>query len=196
MSTLYDIVVSVVIGGMVLSMLVLFNGTIAQEGTAQQIKVMAQTNFTEVTRDLEYTLRKMGYGLTGSDTSIVTADSNKIKFKGDFDNDGAVDTMTYYLNPTLASGHANTNTRILYTTLNNQSTKSINIGLTRFRLTYYDATGTPFTGYPVPSPSKIESFKISMNIESTVPFSVTTEKYVKLNPGVCWERTIKPKNLK
>src|SRR5258706_4681359 len=120
MSALYDIVVSVVIGGMILGMLVLFNGTIAQEGTAQQIKVMAQTNFTEVTRDLEFNLRKMGYGLTGSDSSIVTADSNRIKFKGDLDDNGTIDTMTYYFNPTLASGHANTNTNILYTTLNAQ----------------------------------------------------------------------------
>jgi hypothetical protein len=196
MSALYDIVISVAVGGMILVMLVMFNGTIAQEGTAQTIKIMTQTNFTEVTRDLEYYLRKMGYGVSAIDSSILTADSNKIKFKGDFDNNGTVDTLTYYFNPALASGKPNTNTHILFTTLNKQAMQNINIGITRFRLSYFDATGTPYTSYPVSSPSKIKSFKIAMNLESTVPFSVTTEKYVKLNPGVYWERTIKPKNLK
>jgi hypothetical protein len=197
MNSLYDIVISVTVGGMILSMLVSFNGTLAEEGTAQTVKIMAQTNFTEVTRDLEYYLRKMGYGISAVvDSSILTADSNKIKFKGDFDNSGTVDTMTYYFNPAVVSGQANKNTHILYTTLNSQKTQNINIGITKFKLWYYDANGNPYTSYPVPSPSKIKSLRIALNLESTAPFAATAEKYVKLNPGVYWERTIKPKNLK
>src|SRR5207249_4073852 len=103
---------------------------------------------------------------------------------------GSVDTITYYLNPTAVTGNANGNTRMLYRTLNSQSAQSINVGITKLRLTYYDASGAPFTTYPVSRPSQIKSLKVSMNIESTVPYIVSNEKYVKMNPGVYWERTI------
>jgi hypothetical protein len=196
MHTLFDIVISSALGALLLAMLVMFNGNLVEGGTAQSLKIMTQTNFTEVTKDLEFNFRKMGYKVpSANDSAIVTADSNKIKFKGDFDNNGTVDTITYYLNPA-SSGNANTNTHILNMTLNTSATQKINIGITKFRLTYYDASETPYTTYPVSTPSKISSIKLSMNLESTVPYKLKAEKYVKLNPGVYWERTFKPKNLK
>ncbi|HEY6191643.1 MAG TPA: hypothetical protein VI215_04865 [Bacteroidota bacterium] len=196
MQTLYDIVISVALGGLLLSMLVMFNGNLVEGGTAQSLKIMTQTNFTEVTKDLEFSLRKMGYRVpAANDSAIVIADSNKIKFKGDFDNNGTVDTLTYYLNPA-ASGNQNTNTHVLNMTLNAGAVQKINIGITKFRLTYYDAAETPYTTYPVSTPSKISSIKVSMNLESKVPYKLKSESYVKLNPGVYWERTFKPKNLK
>ena len=197
MSTMYDIIISLTISGFVLVMLVSFNGNISEEGIAQTVKNMTQSNLTEVTRDLEYMVRKMGYGVTSPpDSSIILADSNKITFKGDFDNNGKLDTVTYYLNPSAASGQSNTNTRILYYTYNKLATRPINIGITRFRLFYFDSSGTPFTTYPVAARSKIKSFKIALNLESIVPYKVTSESYTKLNPGVYWERVFKPRNLR
>src|SRR5438046_9552775 len=98
-------------------MLISFDGNITHQGSAQTIKVMAQTNLGAVKDILEFSLRKMGYRVAiPSDSAIVIADSNKIKFKGDFDNNGSVDTITYYLNPTAVTGNANGNTRMLYRT--------------------------------------------------------------------------------
>jgi hypothetical protein len=197
MNSLQDLVISVAIGGIVLAMLFGFNTNIAQQGSAQNIKIIAQSNLTTVTNLLEFEFKKMGYRVAkGLDSAIVYADSNKIKFKGDIDNNGTVDTLTYYLNAASPSGLQNTNTRILYRTLNSQSAKSINLGITRFRLWYSDASGNPFTSNPVSQPSLITCVKIGMNIESTVPYKVTTESYVTKNPGVYWEQIIKPKNLK
>ncbi|HEY6191647.1 MAG TPA: hypothetical protein VI215_04885 [Bacteroidota bacterium] len=197
MHTLYDIIISVAIGGMILSMIVSFNGYIVQEGSAQTIKIMAQTNLTAITDILDNSLRKLGYGITvSSDSAILIADSNKIKFKGDFDNTGSVDTLTYFLSPTARTGNTNTSTRALYRTFNSQAAQFINVGMTSLRFVYYDAAGTPYTAYPVSRPSLIKSFKVALNVESTVPYKIKTEKYVKLNPGVYWERAYKPKNLK
>src|ERR1041385_4917978 len=101
MSTLYDIIISVAVGGGILAMLISFNGNIVQEGSAQTIKMMAQTNLTAIEDILDSPLRKIGYRVSiPSDSAIFIADSNKIKFKGDFDNNGAVDTLTYSLSPT------------------------------------------------------------------------------------------------
>ncbi len=197
MNSLYDIVISLTIGATIISMLIFFTTNVAQEGSAQTICLMTQTNCTSVTDILDFEFRKMGFRVPAShDSSIVFADSNKIKFKGDLNNDGTVDTLTYYLNTAAASGMANTNTRVLYKTLNLQAAQPINIGITRFRLSYYDANGNAFTTYPVSRPSQIKSLKLALNVESTVPFKPTTQGYLKLNPGVYWERTFKPKNLR
>jgi hypothetical protein len=196
MQTLYDIIISVAIGGIILGMLITFNGNIVQEGCAQTIKMMAQSNLSAIQDVIESPLMKMGYRVAiPTDSAIVIADSNKIKFKGDFDNRGTVDTLTYFLSPTARTGNANTNTRMFYRTLNAQTAQFINVGFTKFRLTYFDANGNPFTTYPVSRPSQIKFIKLALNIESTVPYILNTEKYVKLNPGVYWERTIRPRNL-
>jgi hypothetical protein len=196
MRIFYDLIISISIGGTILVSLLSFNGYIVQKAGDQTVKVTTQTNLSALTDILENRLRKMGYCVPGSpDSSIVLADSTKIKFKGDFDGDGTVDTVTYYLDPTLTTGNANGNTKILKCTLNNQAAQLINIGVTCFRIWYFDASGTPITAYPAPKPSLIKSFKVALNVESKVPFIVQRESYDKLNPGVYWEKVIKPKNL-
>ena len=84
---------------------------------------------------------------------------------------------------------------MLYRTLNSTKRQNLNVGTTQFRFWYYDGSNLPLTT-PVSRPSQIKSLKIAVNIESTVPYKMANEKYLKANPGVYWERTFKPKNLK
>lgn len=197
MQAMYDIICSTVIGGVVLSMLMGFNTQIVEEAGAQTVKTMAQTNLTTGTEIVEFEFRKLGYYvLSRKDSSILLADSNKIRFAGDIDNDGIVDTLKYEFNAALPSGNPNKNTHLLYRTLNGGSPQPMNIGLTKFKISYFDSTGGLFTTYPITTPSRIRLLKIAMNIESTVPYIPVEEKYVKQNPGVYWERTFKPKNLR
>ncbi len=197
MNGMFDIVASVVIGGVVLAMLVGFNSNIAVNSGSQTIKVVAQTHLTEVTNILESDFRKMGYRAGSSpDSSIMYADSNKIRFRGDINNDGVIDTVTYYLDQSVPSGFPNTKTRILRRAVSFSGGISMNVGLTRFRLWYYNGGDSIIAANPVPRPSQIRSLKIALNLESTVPYKETTMPYLKLNPGVYWERNIKPKNLR
>jgi lipopolysaccharide export LptBFGC system permease protein LptF len=198
---MYDVVCSVVIGGIVLVMLVGFNSNIVQSASVQTIKVMAQSDLTTATSVLENDLKMMGFHVySRADSAIQYADSNKIVFVGDFQDSGTMDTITYSFNPTAPSGHANTNTRILTRTYapqgTNPSSISINLGITRFRLWYYNSGDTALASNPIPAPKLIKSFRIAMNVESTVPYKETTMPYLKLNPGAYWERIIKPKNLR
>ncbi len=191
-----DLIGSFIIGGIVLVMLVGFNGTIMEDAGAQTIKVMAQTNLTEVTNILDYEFRKMGYRVDSApDSSILYADSLKIIFAGDLDNNGSVDTVRYRFDP-LTSGYSNPNTHLLYKSINSQPPQLINAGITRMRFWYYDASGAPLVSNPVASPSKIKSVKIAVNVESREPYKETTMPYLKLNPGVYWERTFKPQNMR
>lgn len=191
-----DLVGSFIIGGIVLVMLVGFNGNIMEDAGSQTIKVMAQTNLTEVTNIIDYEFRKLGYRVGGApDSSILYADSMKIVFRGDIDNNGTVDTILYRFSPSV-SGFSNPNTHVLYKSVNSQSQQKINIGITRMRFWYYDASGTLLMSNPVETPSKIKSFKVAINVESLEPYKETTMPYLKLNPGAYWERTFKPQNLR
>jgi hypothetical protein len=94
----------------------------------------------------------------------------------------------------------NPKTRILTRTYIPQgklgSSSTINLGLVGFRFSYFNKGDTVLTTNPVTRPAQIKSIKVAVNIESTVPYKETTMKYLKLNPGVYWERIIKPKNLR
>ncbi|MBI1804231.1 MAG: hypothetical protein HY033_12635 [Ignavibacteriae bacterium] len=199
MNAMYDVVCSIVIGGIVLVMLVGFNGNIAESAGSQTIKVIAQTNLTTVVSILDFDLRKLGYRITSADYAVALADSNKVRFIGDFGNKGKIDTIIYYFDPTTRSGHSNTKTRILYRTFIPQAGTSsrmmINTGITKLQFAYYDKAGQPLA-LPVGNTSLIQSLKVSINEESTVPYKETTMKYLKFNPGVYWEQLYKPKNLR
>ncbi|MDI6765584.1 MAG: hypothetical protein QME52_01980 [Bacteroidota bacterium] len=194
MNAIYDVVCSVVVGGIILMMLFGFNGNVAESAASQTVKLVTQTNLTAFTDIMEYEFRKMGYRV-GSNI-IIFADSLNIRFRSDVDNNGVIDTIQYYLDKNNPSGFENKNTRILYRKLNSGPLQRINLGITQFRITYQNIQGQPFTTYPVPTPSLIRSLTVVLSVESTFPFKESSMKYLKYNPGVYWERTMKPKNLR
>ncbi len=194
MSGILDVICSLVISGIVLVMIVTFNGTIAEHAGAQTVRVVTQTNLTTACDMMEFELRKMGYLVPlGYDSVITYADSTKITFKGDIDHNGSVDLVTYAFDPSITS-NANKRTHLLRRTFNG-SQQIINVGIIKLKITYYDSIGTQITQNPVTSTKRIKSLRLSVNGESTVPFISSDEKYLKFSPGVYWERTIKPQNL-
>jgi hypothetical protein len=194
MNAIYDVVCSVVVGGIILMMLFGFNANVAESGASQTVKLITQTNLTSFTDILEFEFRKMGYRV--GNNIILYADSLNIIFRSDIDNNGVIDTIQYYLDNVKPSGFENKKTRILYHSINHGALQTINLGITYFRIKYQNSDGQPFTNYPVATPSLIKSLTIALSIESTVPYKESTMKYLKFSPGVYWERTIKPKNLR
>lgn len=190
MQMVYDILGSMIIGGMILVMVLGFNANIIQGAGLQTFNTTVQGNMTTVTNVLEYDFRKMGFQVAfPQDSSITYADSTRISFKGDFDNDGTVDNMTYFFNTASNALCTNPRARVLYKTLNGGPAQSINVGMTRMRFDYYNAAGTSFGGNVVAMPSLIKSFKVTISIESKEPYDT-------LYAGVYWDRTIKPRNLR
>ena len=183
MNELQDIIGSMVFGGIILVMVVGFNGTITQSAALQTFHTNVQSNLTTVTNILETDLRLSGYRITDSN-KVSFADTSKIVFKGDFDDNGTVDSITYYLGTTVPPGVINPRARILYRTLNTRGAQQMNVGITKFRLWYYDAQNNATA-----VPSKVSSMKVAISIESTQPYDTTYS-------GGYWERTIKPKNLR
>ncbi len=194
MAAMYDVLCSLVISGVVLLMIVTFNGTIVEHAGAQTVRVAAQTNLTTVCDIMAFEMRKMGYNVQlGTDSAIVYADSVRFTFKGATTFGGAVDVITYAYDPTMTP-NANKKAHILRRIFNGK-TQLMNVGITQFKFSYYDSSGKVITSYPIANTRAIKSIRIAVNLESTAPYITTDEHYLKMNPGAYWERTIKPPNL-
>ena len=198
MNAIYDIVCSVFVGGIILVMLVGFNGNISENAVAATVRMTAQTNMTALENMMEYEFRKIGYRVDAlpADSGISSASRTSLTVKGDFNNDGTVDILRYYIDTTTATGLPNTNTRFIYRVMNGSS-RTLNLGATKCAFAYFDKYGFPITADPVPAPSRIYAVRVSMTVETTVPWKGSYEKkYMKFNPGVYWERTFRPANLR
>jgi len=143
-----------------------------------QGELLCQENLVEVTRLLEYDFRKIGYckepdKLPDPTLAILLADSSKIKFLTDLDLDGSgpdgnLDSLYYYLGPP-GTMQNNPNTCILYRVVNNQPAYGSNLGVTSFKLTYYDQfNDTLATPVPANKLKLIYSIQISISVQNVV----------------------------
>src|SRR5437867_266744 len=138
MSQMHDIIGSMIIGGIVLLMLMVFNGNVVESSGTQIYKTTVQGNLTTVTDILETDFRKMGYRLPRlQDSAITFADTGKISFKGDFDDNGVIDSLTYYLDTAKTALTPNPNDKLLYRKLNTSAPQAMCVGAIRFRIQYY-----------------------------------------------------------
>jgi hypothetical protein len=143
-------------------------------------ELLVQENLVEVTKLLEYDFRKIGYckepnKLPDPTKAILLADSTRIKFLTDVDitgsgPDGNLDSVYYYLGPaTELASTVNPRDRLLYRVVDTQPAKGANLGVTSFKLLYFDGQGNilvpPVTGANL---QKIQTIQISLIIENTV----------------------------
>lgn len=190
MQAIYDVIGSILIGGIILMMLLQFNATVMEGSAAQLFTSIVQSNITAVSDLVEHDLRKAGYRVdSAAARAIVHADSNRITFRADIDDNGTEDLITYAFDPAKRSGHQNPRARILYRTVNGSQTTSIDLGLTRFALAYFDGGNTRIAGNPIGNPAAIRSIRLTMDVESTSPYGGTYQ-------GATWNRSLAPKNLR
>ena len=174
---------SFIIGGMILLSIFSLNADIMETATMNNLGTNAQKNVTAIVSILDYDFRKMGY-LVPSGTDAVTAlTDTTIAFLGDVDNNGSVDSVSYYLGPkSEPSGTENPNDRYLYRNVNGTA-NDVALGITSWTLTYYDISGSVTT-----APANVRSIRISFTVETTFPFDTTYG-------SARWEGRFTPKNL-
>ncbi len=191
MSTMLDIIGSIIIGGVVMLMVLNVNSNYVTLQGKQALSKVVQTNATTAAEVLEYDFRKIGYRSTDS-LKLKVIDSDKITALGDFDDNGVVDSLTYFIDNTtpVYSSPSNTNIRMLYRVFNNQTPSPINLGFTQFRLWYFDSLENETAVR-----SNIRSIKVAFQFESAYKYEVTTQ-YDTSFYSLYWERIVKPKNLK
>ncbi len=180
-TTILDILGSIIIGGVMMTIAYRLSDTMTDRTYNHSGELIIQQNLATVAQIVEYDFRKIGYcknwNLIPDPTkAILFADSSEIKFYTDIDNNGTVDSIHYYLGPTSeCNGTANPRDRLLYRVLNDESPQSSNLGVTQFRLVYFDALGDTVTP-PVSTKGGITSIEINLTVESTNAYD---QKYSK-----------------
>lgn len=187
-TTLIDIIGSTIIGGLLLLILIRMNITSMQNNYDYGGERIVQQNLVDVVQLLEYDFRKIGYCRDATKIkaayAIIQADTSSITFQTDLPiitspvsdlqyGDGIIDTVKYYLSSTSTlSSTPNPNDRILYRVVNHAAAAGSNLGVTKFRITYYDALGDQLgtTSNPLPSsaPFGISSMRIDISVENPV----------------------------
>lgn len=182
-STLIDIIGSFILGGLLLLILLRMNSSSVQNNYELSGETTVQTNITSIVSILEYDLRKIGYcndykKIPDPALSIIKADSTKIWFLSDIVllpaypyGDGVVDTIKYYLGPVSElSATPNPNDRYLYRVINGNTARSSNLGITLFKLTYFDALGDKIDVMPVSPPLGIAAIQIDVGVENPAAY--------------------------
>lgn len=190
MAYLLDIAGSIIIASMVVLILLVLNLNIIS-GTTENLNTnIAQRDLTTAVWVIEYDLFKIGYRVTGSNIEI--ADSNEIKFYSDFDNNGTIDSIRYYLGTVSEfSSTSNPLDRPLYRKENNNSDSTL-FSVVDFALTYSDSIGNNIDFGSLSSPAvrnTIRTINVELKIESGEPINGIYQVSQ-------WEKKITPKNLR
>jgi len=173
-STLLDIVGSVIIGGLILLILFRLNNSATANLYNSYSEATVQQSIVSVVQVLESDFRKIGYckdwnKIPDPTKAILYADTSKFVFITDIDNDGNVDTLDYYLGPTSAlSNTPNPRDRLLYRVVNNETPRSANVGLTEFKITYYNSLGDTIKTLPLTSNTgQIHTIQIDVETQNS-----------------------------
>ncbi|MDX1700068.1 MAG: hypothetical protein R3250_05585 [Melioribacteraceae bacterium] len=169
-STIIDLIGSTLIGGLLLLILFRLNDATVENNYVYGGEAIAQSNLVEVVQLVEHDFRKIGYckeweNIPDPSKSIITAAQNGITFLTDENNDGNIDTISYYLGPPEElSNTPNPNDKMLYRVVNNNQPRGANLGVTQFDLFYFDALGNKLS-FPISVPSEIYTMQINIKVE-------------------------------
>ncbi len=173
-STMLDIVSSMIIGGILMLSLHQVDENATSNLFYYNSDMILQSNLISVVTMLEDDMKRIGYCQNPSQIpvptqAIIQADTSSFKFVGDVENNGTIDTITYFLSGTSElSSTPNPRDRKLFRQTSTDANRAIgNMGITQFRLDYFDSFGaavtTPITGART---GLISTIQVSVRVES------------------------------
>lgn len=185
MNSWLALIASTVIGGMVLLWFNGFRNDVQQDSYMNLLEDLSYNNLEDVTDVVEFDFARIGMGINDPrDVAVLNADSTDFSFKLDANNDGAFETIRYYLSDTSAASYTlNPRDRILYRVENGGASEKLSSGLTSFRVTYYDQAGSVTADM-----SAMRSFGVRITMENEIVYDNQT-------PMLSWESRITPSAL-
>ena len=184
MGSYLNLIGSIIIGGMMLLIINNYNSSLSQTSHERTLDAITTYSASGIAKLIEYDFNRMGLRVPQTDTIISRADSSRIIFLSDIDNNGNIDIVEYVLSiPDEASGTENPRDRILYRRVNNEPLRDAALGVTRFRIRYFNKLGNITTNV-----TQIKSFEIILWVESTFPYD---DRYSVFH----WQTKISPPNL-
>lgn len=177
--TMIDLIGSIVVFGWLLLMALSANTANGENVQTAHADLLVQENLVALTQTMEYDFRKIGFCLEphripDPTRAVLEADSTRVTFLSDVDfgsgPDGTVDTVRYYLGPVSElAGTPNPRDRLLYRVVGHETPRRVNLGVTDFKLAFYDRTNTvipcPVTGADL---QRIVSVQVTLSVENVM----------------------------
>ncbi|MBK7228022.1 MAG: hypothetical protein IPH97_03920 [Ignavibacteriales bacterium] len=173
-TTIIDILGAAIIGGILLINLLNANGTLVENDSVYNHDKNLQQDLVITATVVERDFTLVGYvnnsELIGSNANIIDGSLNSIKFRTDIDNNGTIDTITYYLSDLSAMAHTpNPRDMILYRKLNSDIPYVLANNVTRFRLIYFDSQMLPVAP-PIGLTTVVNYIQIEFRVEDAYAF--------------------------
>jgi len=190
MNSILDTIGSFIVAGIIM-LLIIASSLNMNSASVQAIEnSLVQTNAAVNSIIFDYDLYKIGYRVPSN--KITLADSNRIKYKTDFDNNSTIDSIEYKIGLTDNLYYTtNPHDRIIYKKINNDS--YVNMGVvSKFIFSYYDSVGTQLSYQSLSNQSNrnlIRMLKILATFESS-------DSNYSFDQAINWTKLIRPKNLK
>jgi hypothetical protein len=178
-NVILDILGSMIIASILMLSLFRVNNASTEDLYRGTGNLTAQTNLATVVQILENDFRKIGYCADWKQIPVPTeailyADSCSIRYLTDVDQNGMIDTMYYHMDySTDIPQTPNPRDRFLYRIVNSETPVSVNLGLTQFKMEYFNALGTKLN-FPIADPREIYSMQIDLTVEDVAAYD---EKY-------------------
>jgi len=178
-NVILDIIGSIIIGGILMLSIFRVNNASTEDLYRGTGNLTAQTNLATVVQILETDFRRIGYCADWKQIPVPTdailyADSVSIRYLTDVDKNSIVDTMFYYFDPsTDIPGTPNPRDRFLYRVVNNETPVGVNLGVTQFKMEFFNSLGTKLN-FPIADPREIYTMQIDITVEDVAAYD---EKY-------------------
>jgi hypothetical protein len=179
-----NLIGSIIIGGLMFLAINRFNASVMQNSHEVTMDTNAGKNLTAISKLIQFDFNRIGLGVPVDITPILTADTSRTVFLTDIDRNGVVDTLSYILSdPSQAYGTENPRDRILYRRINSETLTDAALGVTRFRMRYYDSMGNETYDTSI-----MRRLDISLTVESTMNYDLKYSKFF-------WQASFSPPNL-
>lgn len=187
MGIFFDIIGALIIRGTMVVIIVSL--TLSLHGTLNERTVQARLkqNLAMTTDIVKTDFAMIGFRVT-SGNPMLLASATDLRFCADVDDNGAMDTVYYYLGPVseLASTE-NPNDRIFYRRVNQQTMREVGRGITSLAIVMRDSLARVTASY-----AAVRSVQIQLIAQAGTPVE---RGYVKRYPTSSWELHFYPPNL-
>jgi uncharacterized protein (UPF0333 family) len=188
MTEILDILGSIIIAGIAMLMVANMNFSLNASVAENTYSNVLHYNITATAQQVEHDFYKMGFRVKGQ--KIVEADSSKIKFYTDIDDNGNVDSVIYFIGDTSElDSTLNPNDRIFYRTFNYTTVEYDYV--TNLKFTYYDSLSNAIDYASLINPSwreAVRSIRIELNKGSA---ELINNEFKETE----WNKVISPVNL-
>lgn len=180
MNVLLDIIGSSLVVGFILLIVANLNIRFSDFSTEFIATQSAQSEIAYVTEILEYDFYKIGYRV-GSE-KIITAKIDQVKYLTDYQNNGVIDTITYFTE-SFNNIEDEYDYKILYRKINLKNAARIS-KVNDFSLSYYDSIGYKLNYSDLVNSTdrkKIKSIELAIEVEFRNNRDVSLNHISKLN---------------